>query len=170
MADYPEIIEMLQSVMDAVDLSQEHTINYQEFLAATMARNTFIKENYIKLAFQKLDSDKSGYITYQNLVSIIGSEKHTREIIGEVDIKGDGQISYEEFRILMRDKHNVGHTLHHTGSKPSMHLGGGGGSGGGGAAAEQGDDDNAEEEILPFRFTEECGGICGSTHGRCINF
>ena len=61
MADYPEIIEMLQSVMDAVDLSQEHTINYQEFLAATMARNTFIKENYIKLAFQKFDSDKSGY-------------------------------------------------------------------------------------------------------------
>ena len=36
----------------------QHEINYNEFLAATMHRNTFIKEEYIRLAYNKLGESR----------------------------------------------------------------------------------------------------------------
>ena len=44
----------LLAALAGIDLGHDHEINYNEFLAATMHRNTFIKEEYIRLAYNTL--------------------------------------------------------------------------------------------------------------------
>ena len=36
----------------------------------------------------------------------MGSEEHAREIVGEIDLNGDGVISYEEFKAMMQGLNN----------------------------------------------------------------
>mmetsp|Transcript_106773 Transcript_106773/g.147813 ORF Transcript_106773/g.147813 Transcript_106773/m.147813 type:complete len:121 (+) Transcript_106773:415-777(+) len=53
-----ELIELLQ----AADTDGNGTINYTEFLAATIDAQTFMRESYLKTAFELFDKDKSGKI------------------------------------------------------------------------------------------------------------
>ncbi|CAM9535069.1 unnamed protein product, partial [Ascophyllum nodosum] len=75
----------------------------QEFVAATIDRNLFIREDNVRRAFQHFDVNDSGTITVANLVSIFGSEAHAREIVGNIDLDGDGEISFDEFRKMMEE-------------------------------------------------------------------
>lgn len=36
----------------------------------------------------------------------MGSEDHAREVVGEIDLNGDGVISYEEFKAMMQGLNN----------------------------------------------------------------
>jgi hypothetical protein len=36
----------------------------------------------------------------------MGSEEHAREIVGEIDLNGDGVVSYEEFKAMMQGLNN----------------------------------------------------------------
>ncbi|CAN0494031.1 unnamed protein product, partial [Hapterophycus canaliculatus] len=45
----------------------------------------------------------SKQITLQNLVKIFGAEEHAREIMGDVNLSGDGVINYDEFKTMMMD-------------------------------------------------------------------
>eukprot|EP00752_Nemacystus_decipiens_P008887 g7932.t1 len=42
-------------------------------------------------------------ITLQNLVKIFGAEEHAREIMGDVNLSGEGAINYDEFKTMMMD-------------------------------------------------------------------
>jgi hypothetical protein len=56
------------------------------------------------------DCDDSGYITVDNLASILGSDvpkPYLASIIDEADIKRDKRVSYEEFLALWDDGENV---------------------------------------------------------------
>ena len=43
----------------------------------------------------------SSSITVENLIQIMGSPEHAREVIAEADLTGDGVITYAEFKQLM---------------------------------------------------------------------
>jgi len=45
----------LLAVLKGADVDGSGTINYTEFLAATMNTTTFLKENYLKTAFNMFD-------------------------------------------------------------------------------------------------------------------
>ena len=59
------------------------------------------------MAFELFDKDKSGSISANEVKQIlgvgkkIGSEEVWIDIIKEVDTNGDGEISFEEFEIMM---------------------------------------------------------------------
>lgn len=38
-----------------------------------------------------------------NLVKIFGAEEHAREIMGDVNLSGEGVINYDEFKSMMMD-------------------------------------------------------------------
>lgn len=58
-------------------------------------------------AFDRLDSDDSGFISAENLLEILGDDFDKSEIeaiIGEVDPNHDGKISYSEFLALWEER------------------------------------------------------------------
>ena len=82
-------------------MDSTNEIQYSEFLAATMDMNHAIREDNIMRAFQQFDKSGSGSLSIPDLVAIMGSEEHAREVAGEIDLNGDGVISYEEFKAMM---------------------------------------------------------------------
>lgn len=97
-------------VLKAADTDQSGTINYTEFLAATMDAQTFLKEDYLRTAFAMFDSDGSGKIDKVELNRLLAgeefkdvyTEKQLNQAIEEIDQDGDGEIDFEEFMAMMR--------------------------------------------------------------------
>jgi len=93
--------EELTCMYKAVDIDGCGNISYSEFLAATIEAHGFIEEVRIAEAFDRLDSDDSGYITVTNLTAFLGKDipaSFIHQIIEEADVlEHDGQIDYEEF-------------------------------------------------------------------------
>ena len=95
--------EELEIMFDGIDIDQTGKIHYSEFLAATIETHRSIDEERIAEAFDRLDSDDSGYITVGNLKSFLGDdvrEEYLDAIIQEADIVKDHRISYDEFLSL----------------------------------------------------------------------
>lgn len=94
-----DVVRLLQGI----DIDGSNSLNYREFLAATMERSIFIREENIRCAFDYFDLDGNSEITLANLVKIFGAEEHAREIMGDVNLSGEGVISYEEFKSMMTE-------------------------------------------------------------------
>lgn len=58
-------------------------------------------------AFKMFDKDSSGSISAQEVREVLGkgkkfsNEQIWNDIVNEVDVNGDGEISFEEFKIMM---------------------------------------------------------------------
>ena len=105
--EFGGVEQRVVDLMAGIDIDGNNQLDYNEFVAATLQKNTAIQEQNIRAAFEAFDTDGSGVLSVANLVDIFGSEDHAREVLGEVDINGDGEISYEEFRDLMRGNVNA---------------------------------------------------------------
>lgn len=92
--------EEMEAMFRGIDIDGTGTVHYSEFLAATMESTGSIDEERLAEAFDRIDSDDSGYITIENLREFLGDEipfEYLQEIIDEADILRDHRISYEEF-------------------------------------------------------------------------
>ncbi|KAI3875765.1 hypothetical protein MKX03_023688 [Papaver bracteatum] len=97
----------IKQLMDAADVDQSGSIDYHEFITATMHRHRLEKEENLYKAFQYFDKDGSGFITRDELKHAMskygmGDEETIDEVINEVDIDKDGHIDYEEFVAMMK--------------------------------------------------------------------
>ncbi|KAL9671583.1 hypothetical protein QQ045_009153 [Rhodiola kirilowii] len=97
----------VKQLMEAADVDGNGTIDYIEFITATMHRHKLERDENLFNAFQYFDKDGSGFITRDELESAMkqygmGDEATIREIISEVDTDNDGRINYEEFCTMMR--------------------------------------------------------------------
>ncbi|CAI0541319.1 unnamed protein product [Linum tenue] len=89
------------------DADGNGTIDYDEFITATMHMNRMDREEHLYTAFQHFDKDNSGYITTEELQQAliefgINDDKELKDILSEVDNDNDGRINYEEFVTMMR--------------------------------------------------------------------
>lgn len=94
----------VRDLLRGVDLDGNGKLDYQEFIAATMKRNQFNKEQYLQNAFNYFDTKKQGVITLADLTELMGSQDHAQEIMDEVDTNKDGTISFEEFVHMMQSR------------------------------------------------------------------
>ncbi|CAL9122658.1 unnamed protein product [Musa textilis] len=97
----------IKQLMDAADVDGNGSIDYIEFITATMHRHKLEREEHLYRAFQYFDKDHSGFITREELESAmkqhgVGDADTIKEIISEVDADHDGRINYEEFCSMMR--------------------------------------------------------------------
>ncbi|KAJ8763662.1 hypothetical protein K2173_003134 [Erythroxylum novogranatense] len=97
----------VKQLMEAADVDGNGTIDYIEFITATMHRYRLERDEHLYKAFQFFDKDNSGFITIDELETAMkdygmGDEATIREIISEVDTDNDGRINYEEFCTMMR--------------------------------------------------------------------
>lgn len=97
----------VKQLMEAADVDGNGTIDYIEFITATMHRHKLERDEHLYKAFRHFDKDNSGYITMDELEAAMkeygmGDEDTIKEIISEVDTDNDGKINYEEFCTMMR--------------------------------------------------------------------
>ncbi|PSS04699.1 Calcium-dependent protein kinase [Actinidia chinensis var. chinensis] len=97
----------VKQLMDAADVDGNGTIDYIEFITATMHRHKLERDEHLFKAFQYFDKDSSGFITRDELETAMkeygmGDDATIKEIISEVDTDNDGRINYEEFCTMMR--------------------------------------------------------------------
>ena len=60
--------------MRSADTDGSGEINYTEFLAATMDANVFLREDYLRTAFNMFDKDGSGKIDNEEVVALLSGD------------------------------------------------------------------------------------------------
>ena len=85
-------------------------IGYEEFVRAAVSKEYFVRDNVLQFAFRYFDKCNSKSITFieieelfvQSIPDIANIHKYLNKIIKEVDVNGDGQITFNEFAAVMK--------------------------------------------------------------------
>eukprot|EP00930_Biecheleria_cincta_P014487 TRINITY_DN1243_c0_g1_i2.p1 TRINITY_DN1243_c0_g1~~TRINITY_DN1243_c0_g1_i2.p1 ORF type:complete len:503 (-),score=138.31 TRINITY_DN1243_c0_g1_i2:211-1719(-) len=109
-AGLKEIPPDLQAILEGVDADGSGVIDYTEFLAATLDKQQYMKEDVCWAAFSVFDRNGDGNISKDELKQVLNSEdvegalgtKAIAELMLEIDSNGDGMIDFQEFMGMMR--------------------------------------------------------------------
>ena len=111
----PPKMDEIDALFAKIDTDGSGTIDYSEFVVATLNQKTLLNDEKLRAAFKMFDrvsgyvtQDGSGSISAKELRDVLGAGKAIdvkviEEILNEVDINGDGEISFEEFSTLMKN-------------------------------------------------------------------
>lgn len=100
---------VLEKWFKSIDVDDSGSIDYTEFLAATLDAQAEISEESMMEAFRIFDKNDTGYITPDNLRDVLGRSEasYIDELIREADANNDGKISFQEFSdVLARTAKN----------------------------------------------------------------
>lgn len=106
--------EDIQKAFDALNQSHTDEIHYSDFLAAMVASRIKLHDKLLKQTFRRFDTDGTGYITADNLKTILGGSVNQEEVdrlLADVDHPADGRISYEDFIAYLKGSDAADH--HH---------------------------------------------------------
>ena len=96
------------ALFKSIDVDQNGKIDYTEFLAATIQKVNYYRNERLLEAFCMYDKDNNGHITKEELIQALkaekSQEKEIEQYIKAVDKNGDGQIDYKEFLTLMNNQ------------------------------------------------------------------
>ena len=89
-----------------VDVDNSGEIDFSEFVTATVNRGNLLQDEKLKAAFAVYDKDGSGSISTDEIKEVLGvggniSEEVWAQIVSEIDENGDGEVSFEEFKMMM---------------------------------------------------------------------
>lgn len=116
-----EIQELMDDILQ-VDVDKSCTIDYEEFIAATLHLNKLDREEHLAGAFSYFDNEWNGFLTFTELQKACKklhiTDVVTEDIFKEVDKNNDGLIHYDEFVDMMRNR-NVGNLGNHPGRTKS---------------------------------------------------
>eukprot|EP00814_Leptocylindrus_danicus_P000657 CAMPEP_0116048316 /NCGR_PEP_ID=MMETSP0321-20121206/29478_1 /TAXON_ID=163516 /ORGANISM="Leptocylindrus danicus var. danicus, Strain B650" /LENGTH=942 /DNA_ID=CAMNT_0003530491 /DNA_START=66 /DNA_END=2894 /DNA_ORIENTATION=+ len=99
----------VQDIFDAMRVRKtETTIHWHEFIAAGLSQCE-VDDRNLRLAFNRLDREHKGYITFENVLDLVGADAEEEEQIRHMyqdslhksRIIG-GKITYEDFLLLMK--------------------------------------------------------------------
>jgi calcium-dependent protein kinase len=103
----------LQKLLANVDMDGSGTIDYTEFCAAGLGAQKGTREDVMWAAFKTFDTDNSGFVSVENLKTILDSAdvqdvwtadccaQVGAEVVTKFDNDGDGKISFEEWQGVM---------------------------------------------------------------------
>jgi len=99
--------EEVERIMKMVDTDQNGWIDYSEFVMATLNKKNLLSDERLEAAFKIFDKDNNGFIDASEIRAVLGKGKNLddhvwEELISEVDINGDGEVSFKEFKKMMQ--------------------------------------------------------------------
>ena len=102
-----EIEDKIDIIFKNIDTDQNGYIEYEEFIRAAVDKEYFLSGNFLKFAFDYFDRDKNGEISFAEVKQLFyqnDNNKHNAEAqkqlmknFKEIDINGDGILSFDEF-------------------------------------------------------------------------
>jgi calmodulin len=104
-----EVINFIRTI----DLDNNGSINFDEFveLMAKNKREAQTEEDF-RMAWRMLDADEKGYLTLEELKEAVfklgelATDREVEEMMHEVDVDGDGKLSFDDFLKTMTQKRN----------------------------------------------------------------
>ncbi|KAL3908326.1 MAG: hypothetical protein SGARI_003114, partial [Bacillariaceae sp.] len=84
----------IEGMFKSVDINDNGHVMYTEFIAATLEAQGQVEEERIAEAFDRFDSDNSGYISKDNMLEFLGdgaAMKDVEAILNDADLDNDGQ-------------------------------------------------------------------------------
>ena len=102
----------MTTLIKQIDSDGSGAIDYTEFLAATLGRQQYLREEICWAAFKVFDRDGSGSIGHSEVVNVLADgnvesvlgKEIIDNIFGAVDTDGDGEIDFQEFMAMMKEK------------------------------------------------------------------
>eukprot|EP01029_Cantina_marsupialis_P021460 TRINITY_DN5140_c0_g1_i1.p1 TRINITY_DN5140_c0_g1~~TRINITY_DN5140_c0_g1_i1.p1 ORF type:complete len:671 (-),score=160.88 TRINITY_DN5140_c0_g1_i1:488-2500(-) len=98
--------EEVERIFATMDTDSTNYISYIQFLAATIRKKTFLQRDRLRETFQRLDVDRTGYITTANLREVLGEAAAVEEIMKSANSQEDDKIDYEAFLRAMSQHAN----------------------------------------------------------------
>ncbi|EER18003.1 calcium-dependent protein kinase, isoform, putative [Perkinsus marinus ATCC 50983] len=102
--------EEAERIFKKLDQSGDDEIHYSEFLAACLLTRLAMNESCIQDVFDKLDVDKTGYISVDNLRAVLGDSfcgTSVEDLLRQVDYKCNGRIEYDEFVRALTEQREI---------------------------------------------------------------
>ena len=98
-----------EKIMKEVDTDHNGFIDYTEFLKVSLDNKKVMSSQNLKHAFEMFDKDGSGKISAKELKIVLTGGKKSeesiwQELVGAVDLDGDGEIDLNEFQELILSK------------------------------------------------------------------
>merc|ERR1712034_120845 len=94
----------LEETLLKLDTDGSGSIDYTEFIAATLSAKQYLKREVLWAAFRVFDTDGSGAIEMEELKIVLQDANIQRVniVLEEADLNGDGKISFDEFCEMMK--------------------------------------------------------------------
>ena len=105
--------EEIEQILKEIDINNDGKIYFNQFLkimAKRLKNILYDEDKYLKSVFDLLDRNKNGLISIDEIRRIVShssdseniSEKEIELIMKEADTDGDGLISFEELKMIMK--------------------------------------------------------------------
>lgn len=106
----PMVIQAeLVAMKEQLSLSDDDTLNWRAFLAATVDKNLVMREDKIRYAFDHfVHGENKDYLTLADFDSIFEGDVQGREVFKFLDTNGDGKVLFEDFRRAMEASIDLG--------------------------------------------------------------
>lgn len=101
---FGDVEKEVDRIFREVDIDKNGTIDYNEFVLASMNSQTLIDKARLENTFKMFDKDGNGSISADEIKSTLGQSidlKLVKDMIKEVDEDGNGEIDLEEFTSMM---------------------------------------------------------------------
>ena len=102
-----ELQDKVNIIFNNIDTDHNGYIEYEEFIRAAVDKEYFLSDNFLRFAFDYFDRDKNGQISFDEIKQIFyqndknkhnsEAQKQLQKSFEEMDINGDGILSFEEF-------------------------------------------------------------------------
>lgn len=98
--------EEISCIVQNLDPRGTGNIEYEDFISIFIDKNKLFEEENLRKAFELFDIDKSQSISIEEIRSVFSknnkfNEKMTEEVIRQLDIKNNDEITFEEFKNIM---------------------------------------------------------------------
>ena len=90
-----------------LSLTGADTLNWKAFLAATMDKNLVMREDKIKMAFDRFNHSGADHLTLHDFKGMFEGEAQEKEIFDYLDTDYDGKVSFEDFRNAMEEQIDI---------------------------------------------------------------
>lgn len=100
---------VISDVFRSINMQAEEKVYYTDFCTAVLSQQTELSssENVLRATFDRMDVDRSGFVSVDNLRHLFGDffeGVSIEEVLKEADYNSDGRLSFDEFLKFMRAK------------------------------------------------------------------